>query len=1005
MEWTDVDVPFAGGVQEKINPHTLPVAHLNRLENAYFAKQGMLRKRRGMDALNKTTIATSPATISAAKNLVASNDELLLYDGSKVYGHSGQYDRWSDLGTAYSVALSARPVLNATSGVIVQVDRTQVNGVIFYVYALRVAASTYEIRLLVTDEATGSVIRHRSISTANSPFRPRAVSRGNIAYVFWQETSGTFAIKCSRFDTTSAATLATDLSTPPTTSVATDVDANVKYDVATNSTYGVFIAYRQNVANTGKFGFVNTSGALGSTGTWTGGTITEIAVAVQSGLALHGIAWIDSASGVTNPKAAIRSWDGAVWTATATTAVGMDTLGGTPQRVYCLWESSQTFGVWTDYGSGTVNNQVREHTLETSGAVTGNIARKLHTISMACRPFFVGGTFFGVQTHTSALQDTHFLTRLSDTSVIGRILPGSAIDTGLPPSGVSLRADGTYAFACTSGTHDGTEISIYEVTLGFATRDAYHAVSDGGTSCMGGAMVTENDSVSQYETGFLLYPELSQYTLTPGAGGSLNGSGGTVTYSYKCYFEWTDTRGRKHRSTCGGARTVSLTSAQNRVSFTNITTLAHTSKAAPRTNVEIVLYRTVQNPPSDAPFYRVTSDNPTATGSNGALLNDPAADTVSFVDDMSDATLITKEQDYQNSGEVDNLAPPGGHVICAGKQRVFVVNPERPGEIWFSKLRVSGEALAFNDAFTILVPDEGGPITGLGVVNESLCIFKENRIYRVTGDGPNNLGLGEFSDPELITSDVGCITQRSIVLTPAGLFFQSLKGIYLLDQAWQSSYIGAPVEDKVGNAVLGINYVTGATLVSEQHQVRFLLSATNYTPVYDYLMGQWSLYTGVPGATGGNGSCLSRDTYYVVDSAGQVSRESSTSFQNRGVDYNVIAETAWIKPELQGWQRVRRASLLGTLRNTSATVNVFVYYDYAQGGAFEQWSKAFTGSIGDPAQFRTGKLKKMKCQAIRFQVQLNGADSLEMDLTGLSLNVAGKGGLARLQASQTVQGS
>lgn len=52
------------------------------------------------------------------------------------------------------------------------------------------------------------------------------------------------------------------------------------------------------------------------------------------------------------------------------------------------------------------------------------------------------------------------------------------------------------------------------------------------------------------------------------------------------------------------------------------------------------------------------------------------------------------------------------------------------------------------------------------------------------GNGPDATGANsDYGDPTLITSDVGCINDNSVVIMPQGLMFQSAKGIYLLDQS------------------------------------------------------------------------------------------------------------------------------------------------------------------------------------------------------------------------------
>ena len=63
------------------------------------------------------------------------------------------------------------------------------------------------------------------------------------------------------------------------------------------------------------------------------------------------------------------------------------------------------------------------------------------------------------------------------------------------------------------------------------------------------------------------------------------------------------------------------------------------------------------------------------------------------------------------------------------------------------------EFTAFN---TIAVNQLGGPITGLGLMDGNLIIFKKTAIFIMNGDGTNDQGGGNpFPDPQLISQSVG----------------------------------------------------------------------------------------------------------------------------------------------------------------------------------------------------------------------------------------------------------
>jgi hypothetical protein len=223
-----------------------------------------------------------------------------------------------------------------------------------------------------------------------------------------------------------------------------------------------------------------------------------------------------------------------------------------------------------------------------------------------------------------------------------------------------------------------------------------------------------------------------------------------------------------------------------------VPTLTFTAKdGVTRKDVHLAVYR--NTPTSTALYYRVSPLDPSDAQ---WVENDPTANSVDFIDYMADTVAETKELDYQNSTELENLPCKTPSILLAGKERLFAAGGEIPeDEVWHSKLPSGINAAEFNDALLITVDRRGGVVTGLAILNDALVIFKEDSIYVAPGEGPDNIGQGFWGETQRVVSDVGCIAQRSIVETPMGLMFQSDKGIFLLDQKYDVHYIGAEVED------------------------------------------------------------------------------------------------------------------------------------------------------------------------------------------------------------------
>jgi len=104
---------------------------------------------------------------------------------------------------------------------------------------------------------------------------------------------------------------------------------------------------------------------------------------------------------------------------------------------------------------------------------------------------------------------------------------------------------------------------------------------------------------------------------------------------------------------------------------------------------------------------------------------------------------------------------------------------------------VPGFPAEFSDVFVNNIDELGGGVTAIGAMDDKLIFFKANTKFFVYGDGPTPSGANNtFSDADRVTSDGGCVNQRSIVSTPMGLMYQSLKGIYLLDRSMVDQSLG-----------------------------------------------------------------------------------------------------------------------------------------------------------------------------------------------------------------------
>jgi hypothetical protein len=187
-------------------------------------------------------------------------------------------------------------------------------------------------------------------------------------------------------------------------------------------------------------------------------------------------------------------------------------------------------------------------------------------------------------------------------------------------------------------------------------------------------------------------------------------------------------------------------------------------------------------------------------------------------------------------------------------------------------------------------------------MDDKLIVFKQNAIYYINGTGPDNTGANsQYSQPIFINSTVGCMNQASIVFTPQGLMFQSGKGIWLLGRDLSTKYIGADVEAYNGSIV------NSAINVPNTNQVRFTLN-TGQILMYDYFVGQWGLFTGIPGVS----CCTYGGLHTFMDQYSRIFQENPGSYQDGGNPVLLSFTTSWLNlAGIQGYQRLYEFQLLG----------------------------------------------------------------------------------------------
>lgn len=783
---------------------------------------------------------------------------------------------------------------------------------------------------------------------------------GNNLYIAYNLTSGGQAIKVTYINNNSP--------TPVTATTFTGAKATVMSltgDVTNPTNPTIYISYYDSSTTSGYVAAVDQSLAkiMNPVQIISAGTILNMASAAQNGsvkvfyeisntypspgnIATNYIATRTVTPFVTTFSSVFSSGAGSITVSSATGLVnGMYLIDNTTAANLAAGTTFTVSGTTLTLSANTTGNSASSPGDVLTAATITDQYVVVRSVGLASKAFIISSKIYFLSAYSSSYQPTYFLingsTSTSASPVISAKLAyqngGGYLTKGLP--GVSLSGSkatipylikdliqaankDTNAPAGTqvAGVYSQTGINLASFTFG---TDNLNSIETGNDLHITGGFLSMYDGYLPVEHNFFLYPDPENTTPTANfvwsaTGGNMvaqpDGTTNANAYYYQVTYEWTDNQGNAFRSAPSIPVGVTTTGSGTTGSVTiNIPTLRLTMKVA--NPVKICIYRwsvAQQN------YYEMTSIGQ-------PLLNDPTADSVTIVDTSADSVILGNALLYTTGGVVEDINAPACNVLALFDSRLWLIDAENPNLLWYSKQVIQATPVEMSDLFTLYVPPtvstQGtlGPSRTLFPMDDKLIIGKDNAFVYINGTGPDNTGANnQYSQAIFITSTVGCNNQRSFVLIPQGLLFQSNKGIWLLDRNLGTSYIGAPVEDFTQGAT-----VLSAVNVPETNQVRFTLDS-GITLMYDYYYSQWGVFTGVPCLS----SCIFEEMHTFINEFGATYQEEAGQYLDGSNPVLLSFKTGPLRlGDLQGYQRAYFFYILGTYL-TPHKLYVSLFYDY-----------------------------------------------------------------------------
>ena len=909
-----ININFGQGLDTKTDPFQVQPGKFLGLTNSIFDKAGRLTKRNGFQSL--TSLPDNTSTYLTTFN------SALTAIGNKIEVYSSSNQQWVNKGPIQPINLNTLPLIRSNNNQSAVDSAIAPNGFVCTAFIDNVGGVAIT-KYVVADSATGqnitAPVQIPVVSGTPTGFARVFVLGTYFIILFTNNISGVYHLQY----------LALSNTNPSIVNTAADVTSAYSYNssgpnfdgfVANNQLY---IGYNSITGGQSiKVTSITTGLILQAPVTISGEMAEYISIYVDTTTAVQPVVWVSYLNSSNQVKAfALSSTlvETLAPTVVASGVTGVNIASISQNDILTVYvEVANNYG----YDSSIATHYIGSASITSTGTVTAGpiIAR---SVGLASKPFLINSNVYMLTAYQSAYQPTYFLLNAAG-QVISKLAysnGGGYLTQGLPSvSVISSTANIPYlikdSIQAQNKTQGSSSPAIYSQTginlasFDFASSDfAISATEIGSNLNLSGGFISGYDGYSVVEQNFFVWPDSVEVT-TSASGGSLSAQ----TYYYQAVYEWTDNQGNIFRSAPSIPVSVTTTSGSSSNTI-YVPTLRLTYKTA--NPVKITLYRwsTAQQE-----YYAIISPSSTSQ-----TLNNTAVDYVAIVDAASDASILGNPLIYTTGGVLEDVAPPASNIMTLFNNRLWLVDSEDQNLLWFSKQVIEATPVEMSDLLTMYIApttaSQGstGPITALSPMDDKLIIFKANALGYINGIGPDNTGANSnYSDLILINSVVGCTDQRSIVFTPAGLMFQSNKGIWLLGRDLTTQYIGAPVEA----LTTGVT-IQSALNIPTTNQVRFTLSS-GITLMYDYYFQQWGTFTNIPAVT----STIYQSLQTYVNSFGQVFQETPGLYLDNTAPVLMSFTTNWMSlAGLQGYERFYYMYLLGQYL-TPFKLNVQIGYDY-----------------------------------------------------------------------------
>lgn len=306
---------------------------------------------------------------------------------------------------------------------------------------------------------------------------------------------------------------------------------------------------------------------------------------------------------------------------------------------------------------------------------------------------------------------------------------------------------------------------------------------------------------------------------------------------------------------------------------------------------------------------------------------------------------------------------PKASIVVFHKNHLFTNDTDNPSRIHFND-PFSGSLDITNWIATDFIDVEnqdGTNVRAMISAYDSLYIFKDNSIWRVTGNDRDTWQLQKMVD------NVGTLSQQSVCIVNNTIYFVTSQGDIA---AYDGNYSVVFISQKIRNTIGGLNFSRATNALGigfstyKYKNLDFYCSdskassgTNNQVLLYDTTYNAWTKFSGI----NANAWCIGQDSVgqnilIFGDYSGYVHTYPSGSYYDGNVNTSAIVsfyQTKWFRyPEMIGdkYWRVLKTYMLSD-SNTNSILTIDCRSDYEQSGKTITVDFSQPSSLWDVAQW------------------------------------------------------